>query len=190
MISKNTLITDTHLLIIGGTGRNIGKTTLALNIIKNLQAYYAITCLKVSAFRQGEEKHHGEHNSFNNINNFLITEENNQIPSKDTSRMLSAGAKSAYYIQSNEKHIADAFHQFKQMYYTGGPIICESRSLRQSIKPGLFIFITGNINIKNDIHEYQEMADYIHNSDLGLSSLERLANKITYDSDGWHINNY
>lgn len=182
------MIIDNHLLIIGGDSRNIGKTTLALKIIESINSSHPITGLKVSSIRKGENNFHGNHFLLDDSHDFIISKEDNSLPTKDTSRMLKSGAKAAFFIQSKEEFILSSFLQFKKQFYTSGPIICESRSLRLSVKPGLFIFLTGTLNRKNDIHQYLEMADYVHDSNKGILSLAHLANKITYDLSGWHFN--
>lgn len=182
------MFSDSHLLIIGGDSRNIGKTTLALKIIEKINTFHPITGLKVSAIRKGENNFHGNHPLQDDSNDFLISMEDNSLPTKDTSRMLKAGAKAAFFIQSKEEHVLNSFLQFKKQYYTSGPVICESRSLRLSVKPSLFIFLTGALNCKNDIHKYLAMADYVYDSSKGILSLEHLAKKISYDSSGWHLN--
>jgi hypothetical protein len=187
MKTQKSEIVDNHLLIIGGSCRNIGKTTLALDIIKNLSSSFSIIGLKVSTHRKGEDKHHGNHASLPDFQNFITKKEDNSQPLKDTSRMLAAGAKAAYYIQTKEEFVLNSFIQFKEINNITGPIICESRSLRLSIKPGLFIFLIGPGSCKQDKHNFQAVADYVHYSDYDLKSLAMLARRISYDQDGWHI---
>jgi hypothetical protein len=128
-----------NLLLVGGSNRNVGKTTLILNLIKKYKAQFSIIGLKVSSIQPGEDQFHGTH--LNLESNFEVYEETNKDGQKDTSKMLIAGAKKVYYIRSTDELIPQAFNSLQSKIPPNAMIICESISLRKHLTPGLFILI-------------------------------------------------
>ncbi|MCB9014407.1 MAG: hypothetical protein H6541_01345 [Lentimicrobiaceae bacterium] len=130
-----------ELLIIGGSSRNTGKTSLAVRLIEKYAKEHSITGLKVTSIRRGEEEYHGRHEDVINEAKFTIYEETNFQGDKDTCRMLAAGAKRVFYIQTTEQYLDEAFKNFLSLKSDHSPIICESRSLRAVVKPGLLVLL-------------------------------------------------
>lgn len=129
-----------NMVMIGGNSRNSGKTTLACKIISKLSSEHEVIGLKVTSIRPGEEDMHGNH-SENNNDRFSIFEELNTGSSKDTSKMLQAGATHVYYIRVADDEIEQAVLLFLSGLNVNQVIVCESRSLRQQISPGLFLMM-------------------------------------------------
>lgn len=178
---------EKNLLIIGGSGRNVGKTTLALEIIKRAARINAVTGLKVSAFKKGEEHYHGTHGEIL-ASAFRITEEKGDLPHKDTARMLSCGASKAYFIESPDYLIPEAWESFKSSCNPQGlPVVCESRSLRKHVKPGLFILLINPDNIKDNSAGYSGLADHIHLFTGDITDIQKLAKRIQLTPEGWTL---
>ena len=92
-----------RLLIIAGTGRGSGKTTLACLIIRRF-SHLGPLAIKISPHfhAPGEglvDWHRGE--------KFNIFHESSKTGVKDTSRMLESGASGVYYIQAYEAHVRE-----------------------------------------------------------------------------------
>lgn len=178
---------DPHLLIIGGTGRNVGKTTLALEIITKFAHLFDLTGLKVSTHKKGEELFHGDHPNLS-YDDFHIYIETSQVKSKDTARMLHAGAKNAFYIQTPDHQVSVAYTAFKSLSSKNNPIICESRSLRKHVKPGLFILLVDPLRLKENTAENIHLADYVHYSNENKPSFLSLINRINFNiHHGWYL---
>lgn len=134
-----------NILLIGGNGQNVGKTTFICNIIKEHSSTHNIIAIKTS-------------NHFHEIatqdiviaknDDFIITKETSKSTGKDTARMLNAGAKEVFFIQSNDIHIGKAFDIIYKIIDKNKLIICESVSLRTYFHPSIFI---GLISSKNFI---------------------------------------
>ncbi len=187
MINNNHLQVDKNLLIIGGTGRNVGKTTLALFIISKISNQTGVIGLKVSTHKQGEELFHGNHGSLLS-NEFRITTETRKFPDKDTALMLDAGATSSFYIEAATNKVLEAYNEFMDHYnQDGSPVVCESRSLRNQVKPGLFILLVNKNEIKPETNHYLSLADHVHYYDDDITRLHQLADAITLSSDGWNL---
>ncbi len=132
-----------NVLIIGGAGRESGKTTLACLIIEKFRHLMPIA-IKISphfhAPIEGLINWHID-------DNFNIYRETSRSGNKDTTRMLRAGAADAYYIQAYDKNTKEAFSLVISNMPAGTPVICESPALAKYIKPGV-LFITDNKDIK------------------------------------------
>lgn len=125
-----------RLLLIAGTGRNVGKTTLACEIIHEISRKNKVIGIKISP-----------HNHSQNEGAELIAEtdyysiyrEQDLNKKHDSSRMLGAGAKKVFYIQSEDYKVYEAFEQILPELDESMAIVCESGGLRNYIKPSLFL---------------------------------------------------
>jgi hypothetical protein len=168
-----------NLLLIAGTGTNSGKTTMSCRIIENLQDIM-ITAIKISP-------HFHETTSGLIVKSekegYIIYEETNRESSKDTSRMLRAGAAKVYFAGVLDNKLFVAFTEIMKMVPSGTPVICESPALRDFVEPGLFIIMTSNsINKHKDIRYLQALPHLMIN-------LEELQNTDTlpigFKDGGW-----
>lgn len=123
-----------NLLVIGSTGRNVGKTTLLCQIIHTIaeeQPVYAIKASVISPDRLDEKE---------NAIQPGIFEETRYDTRKDTSRMLRAGAKRVFYLQKEGK-LLEGFLKILQKIPPASAIVCESNSLSHYLQPGLFLVV-------------------------------------------------
>ena len=120
----------TNILMIGGTGRNVGKTEFVCQCIKHFVHDYNIIALKVTNhFHFGQER------------TYSITLEESMDSDKDTSRMLRAGAEKVYFIQTEKEFLETAFSEFEKLAGKDSLIICESNGLRDIVRPGVFLVV-------------------------------------------------
>ena len=178
-----------NLLLIGGNTRNSGKTTLACKIINKLSADHEVIGLKVTSIRPDEQEYHGEHND-NNVSDFRIIEEMSPDIPKDTSLMLRSGASKVFYILFPEGTTIDTLSAFLSSLDASKPIICESRSLRNFIMPGLFIMMMSNTasNSKKDVSEYLLKADKIFDFNEDQPIMESFVTKLGFINSMFVIN--
>lgn len=127
-----------NILLIAGTGRNVGKTMLACNIISHLSKKINVTGIKISNHFHPVEP--GQ-KIILKTQNYTIFEEM-LISKKDSSRMKQAGAKKVFCIQSKHKFLLEAFDSISTEI-SGNPVVCESGGLNHFIKPGIFLFVKG-----------------------------------------------
>lgn len=175
-----------NLIIIGGSSRNVGKTTLALKLIEKYAGSETITGLKVTSIRRGEESFHGSHPD-PDLQDFRITEETSDKSCKDTSKMLTAGADRVYYIETPDNQINKALDIFLATKNTGGPIVCESRNLRIAVIPGLFVLLKhyDASRIKSGFAFYEKLADITLTIDPIEKNSGSIAEKIIWDGKCW-----
>lgn len=150
-----------NMVIIGGNSRNAGKTTLACKIISRFSTNSEVIGLKVTCIRPDEDLFHGRHEEKLD-SGFTICEELNAGTHKDTSKMLNAGALKVYFIRVEESFIEQAILQFMSRYINNQLIVCESRSLREIIRPGLFLMMMRtDVDSPKDISAYLDKADRV-----------------------------
>lgn len=149
-----------QLLIIAGNARNVGKTTLATQLISAFAAKYGIVAFKVSTIKPKDDLWHGHHGE-PVPETYIINEETGYNGTKDTGRMLAAGASRAFYIRTREAYISIAMEEFLSRIPNDCMLICESRSLGEFVKPGLLVVLhkQGNVVGIKDITELEAKAD-------------------------------
>jgi len=128
-----------NILIVMGTGRNIGKTISACNIIEKLSEAHQTVGVKISPhFHELESNLKYLHKS----EDFVIVEEQN-ITQKDSSRMLQSGAEKVFYVQAKNEKLEEAFNMISEIILPGQPVVVESGGLYEFIEPGMLFFIDG-----------------------------------------------
>ena len=136
-----------RLLIIGGTGRDAGKSSLAALLISKY-ADRGITAVKITPHP------HPDLTGLSVIagnTEFKIYEERNSTSEKDSSRMLRAGASKVFLVVSGEGKLGEAFAALVPFLPEDGPVICESPALRRYVESDLFILMLhqGGENMQN-----------------------------------------
>lgn len=157
-------MTIPNLLIIAGTGTKSGKTSLACRIIEQFKEL-GITAVKITPhFHETTEGLIvlSENKSYS------IYEETNRNSSKDTSRMLNAGADKVYFAKVYDDQLLTAFLEIMKEIPVGNPVICESPALRNFAEPGLFLITTSEtINKHKDIKHLKALPHvFIKHEDL------------------------
>lgn len=129
-----------QLLIIAGNARNVGKTTLAIQLISRFAANYKIVAFKVSSIKPNDAKWHGHHKE-PIPDTYIINVEDASNCVKDTAQMRAAGAMQAFYIRTREAYIHTALQDLMHRIPPDCLLICESRSLGELVKPGLLVVL-------------------------------------------------
>jgi hypothetical protein len=148
-----------NLLLIAGTGTKSGKTSIACKIIEQLN-HPELVAIKITP-------HFHETTPGLSIVSegpgYSIYLENNPDTSKDTSRMLKAGAKQVYFAKVSDKTLFKAFSEIIAKIPANLPIICESPALRHYVDPGLFIIMSSDsVNKQKDIKNLQELPHVVY----------------------------
>ncbi|RLD31666.1 MAG: hypothetical protein DRI73_08355 [Bacteroidetes bacterium] len=144
-------------LIISGMGRNIGKTSLACNIIKEFSEKERITAIKISSHFHEPTP---ELKLLFKTGGYSISKEYNPGTEKDSSKMLAAGARDSFYIQSQKDTLRDAFEKYIQEFDPGNAVVCESSALAKIITPGIgFTILSGN-----KINNFSQSEDFLANN--------------------------
>ena len=175
-----------NLLLVAGTGRNTGKTTLACSIIKKFSAHHQIIGLKISPHFHGGTK------SLKAIianENFNIYREASSTSGKDSSQMLKAGALKVYYIEVLDAHLKTAFGEFLDILPSQAPIVCESPALINYVGPGVFFILDNadNKNKKEEIFRRKNMADKWIDTDI--EDIHEITGNLEITGNEWQYTN-
>lgn len=136
-----------NILLLSGTGRNVGKTTFVCRLLNHFNDIDIVT-VKVSP--HWHETKQGEMILFDN-RRLMLMRENNLDSSKDTSRMLRCGAKEVFYLQYNEeKALIEAFYAILGFGLDNQPMIIETAVLGKYIMAALHFRITRSDQPKSD----------------------------------------
>lgn len=127
-----------QLLLIAGTGRDSGKTTLACALIEKFSPSKSVIALKITPHFH---KNIGSGRVLHNTPELFIAEETDSSTGKDSLRMLKAGAHQSFFVMTTDDHLQDAFLKVKELIPDDSLIICESGGLRLYIEPGLFLMM-------------------------------------------------
>lgn len=183
---ESKLLSIPQMILIGSSGRNSGKTTLAIEMINKWKNKSSIIALKITSLQEknGKCQRGGEGcGACSHISgNFELIEETNKNANKDTSLLLAAGAEKVFWLKSLRSDIYDAIKFFMSTVPPDTLIICESNSLRKVVLPGSFIMLNNTKNgvIKKSASEVIEKADLIIEDDF-RNDIDSIIKKIESD---------
>lgn len=167
-------------LLISGSGRNVGKTTLICSIIHQLSGLNPVA-VKISS-----HLHPLPENSdwIIRSEDFSVIRETN-INSKDSSKMLQSGAGTVFYAQGPDSRLPEILSAIYK-YTENRPTICESGGLRRFIVPGVYLLIKGDENqLIPGIENLEILADKVlKHTDLKPGEFEK---KLIYKNNCWII---
>jgi molybdopterin-guanine dinucleotide biosynthesis protein len=167
---------DNNMIIVAGTGRNIGKTTLVEMMIRELSKKYRITALKTSMLMPGEEYLHGRHR-LAKPEEFFLKEEKDESVAKDSGRFLKAGAYRSFFLSMGENAADQAFRCFARKTDPEDLVIAESNVLPVIVKALVLIVINENDKVKPSAKKLIGMADMIVPA-MSKESFERVVKKV------------
>lgn len=169
-------------LIIAGNGRNVGKTWLSEYCIKQLASSHKVISLKIASHMHqlsDDIKYLA-----GDITNWMLGEECNPSSKKDSGRMLTAGANTAYYAQlCSDKHLPQIIDYIRTTHETDQPIVCESAAIGQFGIPGLAFYIED----KNNINKTHNWDFSFHGLYSEKSEITNLPKEVLWDKSNWII---
>jgi hypothetical protein len=173
------MVTIRNLLLIAGTGTKSGKTTIACRIIEQFPEL-EITAIKITPH------FHETSPGLKPVSEgagYAVYEETNRSSSKDTSRMLKAGALRVYFAKVWDDQLFAVFQEIMKLIPQDTPVICESPALRHFTEPGAFIIMTSNsTNKQKDINNLLNL----HHVMIKLEELAGLSSiPIKFENGAW-----
>jgi hypothetical protein len=174
-----------NILLVAGSGRNVGKTSLICSIINKVQKTDAIIAIKITNHFHSSSKIQGSEFILFQSSEYIIYKEETKSE-KDSGRFLEAGAKQVLYIETEQHCTKEAFLHALQYIPKEQAIICESGSLIDTILPAAFIMVIGN-TVKNKTESDQRLvlADLVFDSS-NENYIFDISN-IQYNNDSWKI---
>ncbi|MDO5717413.1 MAG: hypothetical protein Q4P34_00385 [Tissierellia bacterium] len=183
------MIKENKMILIGSTGRNSGKTTLACSLIEKYKMKYNIIGLKVTTISSRSAKcpRGGEGCGVctSITGDYDIKFEKKRNSDKDTVRLLNSGCEEVYWIRAHRDSLSKAYEEFMEISKGYDIIICESNSLRHIVEPAVFIMIknTDDELMKPTSREVIGYADIIIGS-CDEDEAERISDLINIDKTG------
>jgi hypothetical protein len=143
-------IQNSNFIIISGSGRKVGKTHLAVALIRHFSIQSPVIALKISPHK---------HDKLGNV--FTIADTDGyrlfrelEVHDKNSGQFLKAGAKASYFLESEDGSLNKAIEEFsRKCNPLNQPVICESGALGTIIKPGVMIYIA---NPEKEGNSYKE----------------------------------
>lgn len=172
------------MLLVSGSGRNVGKTTFIRRIIAQNAAQKVVAIKITPHFHEATSGLKpiliSEH--------FKVFEETNRDSEKDTSLFLQAGAERVFFIQAKDDSLKMAFESIPNVIKPEQSIIVESAALRKILIPKLYIFIQKKFEpVKPSAFEMQKLADISVFSDGENFSIDPCSIKF---NQTWKIHDY
>jgi len=158
------------MLLVGGAGRNSGKTRLSCALIRHFQPR-TLVGLKVTAITERETCPRGNEDGCGVCTSveqdFLITEERGKPAGKDTSLMHEAGARPVFWLRVLRQHLERGVEALRDRVGPETPCVCESNSLRQVVEPDVFIIARArdSAEMKPSARQVLHLADRVALSD-------------------------
>lgn len=126
-----------NILLIAGSGQNVGKTKLACQILQNEKSKKPIAVKITPHFHKTTKGL----NKIQKGENWVLFEEKNNTTQKDSSLYLQNGAVKSYLILTNDSGLEPAFSALTEFLPKDKPVVIESASLFNIVKPGLFLVV-------------------------------------------------
>ena len=177
-----------NILLVSGSGRNCGKTTLVCNIISSLsKENNNIIGLKISPHFHIMDENQTLIHKEEGINIYM---EKNADSTKDSGRMLKAGAKEVYFLQCDDTLLEQAYEKFTEFINSDDLVVCESGSLSNVYKTGLHLLVRGeefDAKKKSFIKNLAKADLIVPQSSFGSDSL---SNELVQKIEQWKQKNY
>jgi hypothetical protein len=169
-----------NMLLVAGTGRNVGKTTFVCKVIENVSKKSPIVAVKITPHV------HDFCDSCVTLfksDKLTITEETSKTLPKDSSKMLAAGAQKVYFIQGADDQLDKVIEFLQEIIPESTAIICESAALRNFINPSLFVLMS----VSNEKSEMKN-ADKIPLANAQIVNYMYNSQSYQFENGVWNLN--
>lgn len=129
------------VLVIGGHSRNIGKTSLAAGLISALSEF-DWTAVKVTQFGHGvcsNDGHACDCAPSDPDHPYAISREDDLGGDSDTSRLLQAGAREAYWVRTRIGELHEVIPALRKILAERTHVLIESNSILDHLTPDLYL---------------------------------------------------
>jgi molybdopterin-guanine dinucleotide biosynthesis protein A len=172
-----------QMILIGSMGRNSGKTTMALELIRLWKDHFPITAVKITSVNK-ENKHCPRNINCGGCRDFsgesLLEEIKEPFGDKDTDKFIRAGAHKVFWLRSTRIALQKAFAAFSTKVPEDSLIICESNCLARAFRPACFIMLSHSKDHpgKPSAQGLIEKADIVLQGSYEVSDITRTAEQI------------
>jgi hypothetical protein len=184
------LFSSEQMLLIGSSGRNAGKTSLATALISRWQGRFPVVALKITTADREGGCHRGAEGCGVCTSlraDYVLDEETDRSSDKDTAKLLAAGAEQVFWLRSRSFALKAGYAAFLQKLEgmeNGALVICESNSLRELVRPGCFIMLRQEGAMKPSAAKVAPLADINVQSPFDPATLERFISRLRVSPHG------
>ena len=149
------------VVVVGGHTRNIGKTTLAAQIL-SATAGMQWTAMKITQYGHNVCSANGESCDCATADHAVAVSEERDVQSgTDTSRMLAAGAKRVLWIRTQQGALLEAMPRIRKEMAASTNVLIESNSVLRFLRPHLFVAVLqpAIADFKTSASRYLDRAD-------------------------------
>lgn len=132
------------VIVVGGSGRNVGKTSLVCGLILALPEFSWIA-VKITSH---------EHSMPGSV-----WEECEAGHGRDTARYLRAGARRAFLVTSEEAELAERMRELQAKVGSEAPLIFESNRIVEWLQLDLRLAVRGGGDAKASFTRFAQRAD-------------------------------
>jgi len=163
--ARGPLLSAPHMLLLGSTGRDCGKTVFACEAVRRFLGRGRLVGVKVTTVleRDGPCPHGGDGcGACSSLaRNYAISEETEAEGHKDTQRLLASGADRVLWLRVLRDHIEEGARALLEAIGPDTLAVCESNSLRVALEPGVFLMIQPRVasSIKTSAQCVMELAN-------------------------------
>ena len=151
------------LVVVGGSTRNIGKTSVMAGLIAALRER-SWTAIKITQYGHGICSADGKACDCATADHTIaISEERDRSGKSDSSRYLVAGAKRSLWVRTQQGELFEAMPRLRREIAGAGDVIIESNSILQFMRPDLFVSVLDPAveDFKGSARRYLDRADLI-----------------------------
>ena len=129
------------LVVVGGHTRNIGKTTLAAQIIAATRERQW-TAMKITQYGHNVCSANGEAcDCASEDHPVAVSEERSASSGTDTSRMLAAGAQRVLWVRTQQGSLLEAMPRIRKEIAATANLLIESNSILRFLRPDLYVAV-------------------------------------------------
>lgn len=174
-----------NLLLLAGTGRNSGKTTLICAVIQKISAREPVVAVKITPHWHAQRT---PGKILIDREDIYIVEETQPESSKDSARMLRAGAQKVLFVMAKDEQLEEAIPLLFDLIPPQTAVVCESGGLIRYVEPGLFLVLhrSDQTAPKANLAQLQALAHRWITFDGHKTDFD--PETISYSSHTWKIN--
>lgn len=129
------------VVVVGGHTRNIGKTTLATQILAALP-HLQWTAIKITQFGHNVCSANGAPCDCSTGEHAVAISEERKLDSgKDTSRMLATGSRRVLWVRTQQGSLYEAMPRIRKEIAEAENVLIESNSILRFLRPDLYLTV-------------------------------------------------
>jgi hypothetical protein len=129
------------ILVVGGHSRNIGKTALAVDLIRAFPEA-GWTAVKITQYGHGVCSINGANcGCAADEHTVALDEERERNDRTDSSRFLVAGARRAFWLRAKQGRLAEAMPLLRQAMAGAPNVLLESNTVLHFLRPEMYVVV-------------------------------------------------